>query len=167
MIFGIPNLVVCLQTVPFALFFPFAYSHKPYLLSNQRAALNSAEEGQGKYQNIPGEADLLRYQGGPLGIRAWTEMLNPTELWGAIRFAFNMATKSKERTVHSTAGYEQNTSYEMSYEAQRPLSNETLIPPTYPQHMYPGYDNSSAQHSRSPSRDRYTDSQAGNMPGAY
>ncbi|KAJ5281021.1 hypothetical protein N7478_006393 [Penicillium angulare] len=69
---GIPNLVTCLQMVPFALFFPYAYRTSPYI-------------GAGPYQ------------GGFLGYRAWIGVYNPMELLHAIKFAFGMATEMRKQ----------------------------------------------------------------------
>lgn len=161
-------MVICIQTVLFALFFPFAYSHKPYLLSQQKTAALLAPEEGGKYNNLPDETDLLRYQGGPFGIRAWTELLNPVELLSAIKFAFNMATRAKDRDSHMNEAYMENTntSYEISYEAQHP-SNEHLMPIGYGQNMYPGYHAPYDPHDRPPSREQLMDSRNSQMHGTY
>ncbi|KAJ5219627.1 hypothetical protein N7468_008831 [Penicillium chermesinum] len=144
--FGLPNLIVCLQTVPFALFFPFAYSHKPYLLSCQKASgLLTAEYSQGTYQNLPEETDLLRYQA-----------------TGAIKFAFNMATKAKDRQSRTDVySRSQNTNYDMSYESDRPSSNEHLMLPGYGQNVYAGYEPAYDPHGRSPSLQAFGDRRDG------
>jgi len=74
---GIPNLIVCLEMVPFALFFHYAYSYRPYVIRHDVGA----ESGEGLTY-------VQSYQGGPLGVRAWLAALSPKELLHAIAFAF-------------------------------------------------------------------------------
>ncbi|KAJ5726796.1 hypothetical protein N7493_005823 [Penicillium malachiteum] len=75
---GIPSLVICLQMVFFALFFPYAYRVSPYI-------------GTGPYK------------GGFLGVRAWIGLFNPMEILHAIKFIFDMGTEL--RNQESSEGY--------------------------------------------------------------
>lgn len=89
---GIPALVNCLVMVPFSIFFHYAYDVGPYIIDrhgrprSSRSPSSRAEAGAA----AAAEAQYLRYQGGPLGVRAFTGMLNPSEFLGAIAFAFTM-----------------------------------------------------------------------------
>ncbi|KAL2832194.1 organic solute transporter Ostalpha-domain-containing protein [Aspergillus pseudoustus] len=64
---GIPHLVICIQMVPFALFFPYAYSVVPYV-------------------------DLTLYQSSST---AWIGLLNPIEIMRAMRVAIGIAARKK------------------------------------------------------------------------
>ncbi|KAJ5190997.1 uncharacterized protein N7498_009982 [Penicillium cinerascens] len=88
---GIPNLLICLQMVLFALFFPYAYRVSPYINGGP-------------------------YKGGSLGGRAWIGMLSPMEILRAIKFACNMA---QSRRTKKSADYS-NIELGPSYEAQAP-----------------------------------------------
>lgn len=91
---GIPTLLICLQVIPFACLFHYAYSVKPYTaLSSQKTsgshpyvAVIDSEIGlpQGK-----------RYQGGPLGIYAWLMLFNPVEFFRDIFSTYAMFRDSK------------------------------------------------------------------------
>ncbi|KAJ5149524.1 hypothetical protein N7448_001102 [Penicillium atrosanguineum] len=70
--FGIPSMLICLQMVPFALFFPYSYRVSPYINAGP-------------------------YEGGFLGVRAWIGVLNPMEILRAIKFAFEMATQFRSK----------------------------------------------------------------------
>ncbi|KAA8648645.1 hypothetical protein EYZ11_010637 [Aspergillus tanneri] len=104
---GIPNMVICVQMVPFALFFPYAWNVAPYFLSRQNLALPASEnQNQSRYgtdttyyHKGPGnENDILaQYKGGPLGARAWLGLLSPMEILRAIKFAFNMSTELRNQ----------------------------------------------------------------------
>jgi hypothetical protein len=65
-------MVICLQMVPFALFFPYSYRVSPYINAGP-------------------------YKGGFLGARAWLGVLNPMEILHAIKFAFDMATQFRSK----------------------------------------------------------------------
>ncbi|KUI66940.1 hypothetical protein VM1G_02451 [Cytospora mali] len=104
---GIPALVNCLIMVPFSIFFHYAYDVGPYMID--RNGHSRAEAGQG-------EAPYLRYQGGFLGIRAFTGMLNPSEFFGAIAFAF-AAFRDRKQDVNARAGYDDSVSYDTGYGA--------------------------------------------------
>lgn len=101
---GIPAMVVCIEMIPFSIFFWYAYSFRPYLLSNSRPLL-AAETADTSYQGKLGREDFeyptngLTYQGGFLGIRAWIEAFNPMDVLRAIAFAFSMASRRKQEPV--------------------------------------------------------------------
>ncbi|KUI59975.1 hypothetical protein VP1G_07199 [Cytospora mali] len=103
---GIPALVNCLIMVPFSIFFHYAYDVGPYIIDRNGHA-RAAEAGQD-------EAQYLRYQGGFLGIRAYTGMLNPSEFFGAIAFAF-AAFRDRKQDVNARAGYDDSVSYDTGY----------------------------------------------------
>ncbi|KAJ5376953.1 hypothetical protein N7509_013839 [Penicillium cosmopolitanum] len=79
---GIPNLIICLQMVPFALFFPYAYSVSPYL------SVDSYHP----------------YHGGFLGVNAWIGLFNPMEILRATAFAFGMAAELRKDGAIERAG---------------------------------------------------------------
>ncbi|KAE9370035.1 hypothetical protein N431DRAFT_468121 [Stipitochalara longipes BDJ] len=66
----IPALIICLQNVPLAIFFHYAYPHTPYLVT--------AESG-------------AKYYGGFCGWRGWVSIFNPMEVGRGFIFAFQMA----------------------------------------------------------------------------
>lgn len=86
---GIPVLVNCVQMVPISLFFHYAYTFRPYVISKGDHAIRhtNAEGRENVY--VPQE----RYQGGFLGHRALLLALNPIEVFEGIYFAFKMATE--------------------------------------------------------------------------
>lgn len=104
---GIPVMVTALLTVPFSIFFHFAYDVKPYYLENivhhmplahteieAGGPSPSSGGGAGKpatYTTVG--AASTSYQGGPLGIRAWLGMLNPGELVSGFIFGVTMLSR--------------------------------------------------------------------------
>ncbi|KAI8654182.1 hypothetical protein NCS56_01374800 [Fusarium sp. Ph1] len=74
---GIPNMIICIEMVPLSLLFMWAYPWRVYLDSY---SIDDAEEHPGR--------PLKSYQGGPFGIHAWLAMINPSEIFRAILFAF-------------------------------------------------------------------------------
>lgn len=70
---GVPSLVVMLELVGFSILFHFAYPVTPYDLS-----LDNQARGDG------------HYQGGPLGIHAFLQILNPSEFIVSTKFMFTM-----------------------------------------------------------------------------
>jgi hypothetical protein len=67
---GIPHLVICVQMVPFALFFPYAYSVTPYV-------------------------GLTPYES---STKAWIGLVNPMELLRAMGVAIGMAARRRGRS---------------------------------------------------------------------
>lgn len=106
-------MVMALLTVPFSVFFHFAYDVKPYYLENAgkhlplaQADLESggspapAHKPAGAYSAVG--AVGTRYQGGPLGVWAWLGMLNPSELISGFVFGFTMLSKENRKVGIST-----------------------------------------------------------------
>jgi hypothetical protein len=89
---GIPVMILSLCSVPFSVFFHWAYRVSPYYIKNAAAnkPLVSAEAGE--YSTVG-----TTYQGGFLGIRAWLGMLNPSELIAGLRFGLTMASEENRR----------------------------------------------------------------------
>lgn len=84
---GLPNLITCVQMVPFAFFIRYAFSVKPYKLNNKMLNGDFEMGDSDKLLNGPlGKNRLGRklqqrsYQGGPGGIYAWFAYLNPLEM---------------------------------------------------------------------------------------
>lgn len=113
MIVGIPALVNCLVTVPFSLFFHYAYDVGPYIIHRGRQSHpqlpspSRVEFGAGAGA-ADGGAQYLQYQGGFLGIRAFAGMLNPSEYFGALAFAFTMfrGRGSGRKGSNAAGGYD-------------------------------------------------------------
>lgn len=100
---GIPLLIVMLELVIFSVFFHFAYSITPYVLSSYAPKVtNNTDEDQGF---VSGEDATRSYQGGPLGIRAWAAIFNPMEIVAAWRFAFNLRTDALQSGRASASYY--------------------------------------------------------------
>jgi uncharacterized membrane protein len=111
-------MVMALLTVPFSIFFHFAYDVKPYYLENTskhmplaQADLESGSTSGGGSPAPPAKnagpytavgAAGTRYQGGPLGIWAWLGMLNPSELISGFIFGFTMLSKENRKVGVNT-----------------------------------------------------------------
>ncbi|KAJ5746745.1 hypothetical protein N7520_011927 [Penicillium odoratum] len=118
---GIPNLVVCLQMVPFSIFFHCAYNVGPYKLRNQNESYHpSVQEAE---QEFHGKSDLvaipLHYKGGPLGVRAWIGLFNPMEICRAIKFGFYMTQKAGSRDKRG------ENQIELGYLGREPMMPES------------------------------------------
>jgi hypothetical protein len=72
---GIPTLLICIQNVPLAIFFYYAYTCTPYILPTGTT-----------------DAKHPRYKGGFCGWKAWLAILNPGEVFRGILFTFRMAS---------------------------------------------------------------------------
>ncbi|KAF7562253.1 hypothetical protein G7046_g1881 [Stylonectria norvegica] len=93
---GIPNLLICVEMVPLAIFFVWAFPWSPYSRKNGNLEVEAAG-GPASFQRT--------YQGGPLGVRAWIEMFNPTEIFEAIIFGLKMfADRGSNHTIRNTKG---------------------------------------------------------------
>lgn len=118
---GIPAIVNCLIMVPFSIFFHYAYDVGPYIIDGRH---RRAEGGHFSQHNYPQD-----YQGGFLGIRAFTGMVNPRELLGAIGFVFKMGPPQKSGGGGGSAavngryggggGHDGEYAHEMSRREQR------------------------------------------------
>lgn len=80
---GIKNMIICVEMVPFALFFHYAYSVHPYIIHS----IPQSEAGE--------TGGPRSYQGGYLGYRAWLGALNPMQMLQAIAFAFQSWSDDK------------------------------------------------------------------------
>ncbi|KAJ5504776.1 hypothetical protein N7463_007650 [Penicillium fimorum] len=92
-IIGLPTLIICLQVVPFAFLFYYAYSIKPYTTLNVNCTSNL--QYLAVVDSETGSTRVKRYQGGPLGVYAWLALFNPGELFRDIKSTFNMLHGSK------------------------------------------------------------------------
>ncbi|KAJ6005225.1 hypothetical protein N7451_003169 [Penicillium sp. IBT 35674x] len=101
---GIPNLVICLQMVPFSIFFHYAYNVGPYILTHasQRYDPKGQESAAGNYQKSSEVSISHGYEGGPLGVRAWMGLFNPMEILRAIKFGLDMAQEVGDRDTGGT-----------------------------------------------------------------
>ncbi|KAJ5688771.1 hypothetical protein N7462_003163 [Penicillium macrosclerotiorum] len=89
---GIPTMIICLQMVPFSFFFHWAYSTRPYELTNNsgsREYLAVEETQSGRIYKTN------RYQGGFLGLYAWFALFNPVELFREIKATYSMFQASR------------------------------------------------------------------------
>ncbi|KAJ5984242.1 hypothetical protein N7481_006341 [Penicillium waksmanii] len=90
-IIGLPTLLICLQMVPFAFLFYYAYSVKPYKTSNARVKHSSdSQQYLAVVDSETGGHYIKRYQGGPLGVFAWLALFNPVDFFRDIKSAFDM-----------------------------------------------------------------------------
>ena len=86
-------MVICVQMVPLSFLVLYAYSAKPYEISNSRRTLRPQV-----YQTVESDDDgeilmsgfQKRYQGGRWGLRAWAVYLNPLELLRDVKAAYVM-----------------------------------------------------------------------------
>ena len=72
---GIPTLMICIQNVPLAIFFHYAYPYTPYILPTVRIS-----------------PEQPRYTGGFCGLRAWIAIFNSGEFFRGLLFTFKMAS---------------------------------------------------------------------------
>ncbi|KAL3474446.1 organic solute transporter Ostalpha-domain-containing protein [Aspergillus californicus] len=101
-IIGIPTLIICLQVVPFAFLFYYAYSIKPYTTFDVRST--SDPQFLSVADSETGSPRVKRYQGGPLGIHAWVALFNPGELFGNVKMTFNMFRDAKAGKAETGMG---------------------------------------------------------------
>jgi hypothetical protein len=90
-IIGLPTMLICLQMVPFAFLFYYAYTVKPYKMSN--AGVKHSSDSQQYLAVVDSETGghyIKRYQGGPLGIYAWLALFNPVDFFRDIKSTFDM-----------------------------------------------------------------------------
>lgn len=95
---GIPSMIICIETIPMALFFCYAYPYKVYLVTKDTKEVDGP--------NGPIAVDFSKpYQGGPMGVHAWLSMLNPSDTMGAIVFAIKeIFGKDKKNDTHHSMG---------------------------------------------------------------
>ncbi|KAF5002914.1 hypothetical protein FDECE_10498 [Fusarium decemcellulare] len=89
---GMPNLLICIEMVPLALFFTWAYPWSVYTDRDGRG--NFVQVNQPSQPSQPSKS----YQGGPFGIYAWLAMINPSETLRATMFAFTEGRKAQRAT---------------------------------------------------------------------
>ncbi|KAF7627723.1 hypothetical protein COH20_008880 [Aspergillus flavus] len=116
-IMGLPTMVICVQMVPLSFLVLYAYSAKPYEISNSQSTLRPQV-----YQTVESDDDgeilmsgfQKRYQGGRWGLRAWAVYLNPLELLRDVKAAYVMIhsaralqkAHAKERAQDEMVRYE-------------------------------------------------------------
>jgi hypothetical protein len=110
---GIPNMIICLEMVPFSLFFHYAYSYRTYIIRHGPDSLT--------VDATTNTMNMGMYQGGFLGVRAWVQVLNPKDLLQAIAFAFQSWSDTRAESAQRPA-----TSYELlepQYKQSYPVNN--------------------------------------------
>jgi hypothetical protein len=119
---GIETMLVCIEMVPFSIFFHWAYDVAAYDLSKARplplsdiasgsgSSRTSVEEGNAGYEHQSRLVQPMKqsnqgnrynngtgaYHGGPLGIKAWVGLLDPREIIHAIQFSFVMRSEASK-----------------------------------------------------------------------
>ena len=125
---GIPNMIVCFEMVLFSVFFHWAYSYHPYVItdSNRGAQKIIDEEGNAQF-TAP-----LSYQGGFGGWRALLIFESPMEVNRGILFAFKMgAERAKQKANRSSNSMEPLRSH-------RRNSSSTAYTPYYGEQQQQG-----------------------------
>ncbi|KAK1965029.1 DUF300-domain-containing protein [Colletotrichum sublineola] len=84
---GIPSMLICLEMLPLAAFFHYAYSYRPYVIGSGRASRPLAGDHEAYAPRT--------YSGGPGGLWALIELWNPMEIVEAVAFGLRM--KAEER----------------------------------------------------------------------
>ncbi|KAF5018607.1 hypothetical protein F66182_9399 [Fusarium sp. NRRL 66182] len=114
---GIPNLLICIELIPFSLFFVWAYPWSVY----------KDGDGRGNFSKLDQAVKPTNaYQGGPFGIRAWLAMLNPSDNLRAIAFVVSQSSRPRRSRVAVGSYGSQEVLYSNSYQmpSQEP-SRET------------------------------------------
>ncbi|KAJ5173351.1 hypothetical protein N7492_005944 [Penicillium capsulatum] len=99
---GLPTLIICIQMIPFAFFFHYAYSAKPYHIPLMTKVVES-----GQYLNVdPTDCEHAvvnkkRYLGGPGGLYAWCALLNPVTHFREFMSTWNMFFNRKAESMYS------------------------------------------------------------------
>ncbi|KAK5287023.1 hypothetical protein LTR14_009440 [Exophiala xenobiotica] len=96
--FGIQTMLVCIQMVPFSIFFHWAYDAgaQPKPAPDAQSAMQQQQQQQQYDNNHLPEHELSGgYYGGPVGVRALLTIFNPMEVVRAISFGFSMRSESK------------------------------------------------------------------------
>lgn len=86
---GIPSMLVCIEMLPLAIFFHYAYSYRPYVIGSSSAR-----------RPLAGDLEAYEpqtYSGGPGGLWALVELWNPMEIVEAIRFGLHMKAEQRRR----------------------------------------------------------------------
>jgi hypothetical protein len=104
---GIPTMIICIQMVPFAFFFNYAYSTKPYRMGGSSARHDNSQEYHAVEETEVGRTYRSRtYQGGPLGIYAWLAFCNVLEFFREITSTYRMFREGRMKLVGSTMSQE-------------------------------------------------------------
>lgn len=109
---GLPTMIICIQMVPFALFFNYAYSTKPYRMSSSARNGNSQEYLAVEENEAIRNYKSRQYQGGPLGAYAWLAFLNAVEFFREITSTYHMFQEGQVRMGNAMVSQE---SYQMQY----------------------------------------------------
>ncbi|OKP13130.1 hypothetical protein PENSUB_1230 [Penicillium subrubescens] len=110
---GLPTMLICIQMVPFAFFFLFAYSTKPYRVDGGNLRYGNAQEYLAVEETEAGRTYKPRqYQGGPLGIYAWLAFFNALEFFREITSTYSMF---REGRIRSADPMQSQESYRMQY----------------------------------------------------
>lgn len=88
---GLPTMIICIQMVPFAFFFHYAYSTEHYRVNGSNARPGNSQEYFAVEKTEAGRTYKLRqYQGGPLSIYAWLAFFNVLEFFREITSTYRM-----------------------------------------------------------------------------
>ncbi|KAF3389174.1 Transmembrane protein 184C [Penicillium rolfsii] len=110
---GLPTMIICIQMVPFAFFFLYAYSTKPYRVNSGRQGLSNAQEYLVVEEIEAGRTHKSHQrQGGPLGIYAWLAFFNALEFFREITSTHSMLREGRMRAADPIQSQE---SYRMQY----------------------------------------------------
>jgi hypothetical protein len=110
---GLPTMLICIQMVPFAFFFLYAYSTKPYRVNGGSPRYGNAQEYLAVEETEARRTYKPRqYQGGPLGIYAWLAFFNALEFFREITSTYSMF---REGRMRSTDPMQSQESYRMQY----------------------------------------------------
>jgi hypothetical protein len=116
---GIPSLLLCVEMACFAILHIFAYPYKPYVTGSESAKYPSSHD-----PSHPDFNDIGPKQGGPLGIKAILDAMNPWDLVKAfgrgIRWAF-VGRRHREKDI----------SYKLDSNEITPESTRTDADTTY------------------------------------
>lgn len=100
---GIPSMLICIEMLPLAAFFHYAYSHRPYVIG-----------GGNTRRPLAGDLEAYEpqtYSGGPGGVWALVEMWNPMEIVEAIVFGLKMKAEERKQSRARGRGW-QSTKYQ-------------------------------------------------------
>ncbi|KAF6824615.1 duf300 domain-containing protein [Colletotrichum musicola] len=93
---GIPSMLICIEMLPLAIFFHYAYSYRPYVIGSTSVR-----------RPLAGDLEAYEpqtYSGGPGGLWALVELFNPMEIFEAIRFGLHMkAEQRRQRNAHKSS----------------------------------------------------------------
>jgi hypothetical protein len=106
-------MIICIQMVPFAVFFHYAYSTKPYRMNGRNPRLENSQQYLAVEETEAGRTHKSRqYQGGPLGIYAWLAFFNVFKFFREITSTYRMF---QEGQMGPVVPAESQESYRMQY----------------------------------------------------